>query len=102
MKIIWTLPAIEELEGIRDYIAQDSAYYADNFVERAVEAVESLARFPRIGRVVPEARRSDIREILFHAYRIIYQVAPDGLYIISVIHGSRDLKRKKPRPWDVT
>ncbi len=24
---------------------------------------------------MPEARRSDIREILFHAYRIIYQVA---------------------------
>ena len=75
MKIEWTEPAISDLDSIRDYIARDSEYYADIFIEKIITAVENLEEFPEIGRIVPEAEERNIREILFHNYRIIYRSA---------------------------
>ncbi len=101
MKIEWAEPAIVDLESIRDYIKKDSDYYAIRFVERIIEAVENLVRFPKRGRIVPEAGEDNIREILFYNYRIIYRLATERILILTVIHGARDLSRKRPKPWDV-
>lgn len=101
MKIVWTEPAVEDLAAIRDYIARDSEQYARQFIARIIEAVERLEAFPEMGRRVPEAASQGIREILFQAYRIIYRLADGGVEILSVIHGSRDLTQRSPKPWEV-
>ena len=101
MKLEWTEPALSDLESIRDYIKKDSEYYANRFVERIIEAVESLEKFPEMGRRVPEAEEENIRELLFHNYRIIYRVETDSILILTVIHGARDLSRKRYKPWEV-
>ena len=49
MKIEWTEPAILDLDGIRNYIARDSEYYASRFVGKIVKAVEKLEEFPENG-----------------------------------------------------
>lgn len=72
MRLDWTDPALDDLEGIRDYIGKDSPYYARRFIERIFDAVEMLREQPRMGRLVPEANRDEVRELLFHGYRIIY------------------------------
>ena len=56
MKILWTDPSIEDLRNLHSYIAKDSEVYASSFVERMILAVEKLTNFPRLGRVVPEAK----------------------------------------------
>ena len=92
IKIEWTEPALGDLEGIRDYISKDSAFYATRFIERIFDQVEKLSDFKEMGRHVPEASdRSDIRELIFQGYRIIYLVGSDEVKIVSVIHGSRNL-----------
>jgi toxin ParE1/3/4 len=49
---------------------------------------------------VPEAEeRTDIRELIFQGYRIIYLIQPEQITIIVVIHGSRDLAGMKDKPW---
>ncbi len=101
MKIEWTEPALLDLESIRDYIKRDSEYYAARFVERIIEAVESLERLPEIGRTVPETDDENIRELLFHNYRIIYRFEKERILILTIIHGARSLDRKKPKPWDI-
>ena len=101
MKIEWTEPAISDLESIKDYIAKDSEYYATRFVEKIMQAVENLEKFPEVGRKVPEAEEVNIRELLFHNYRILYRVERERILILSVIHRSRDLSHKKPKPWEV-
>lgn len=53
MRIKWSEPALVDLEEIRDYIAKDSEYYATRLVEKIIQAVEALERFPAMGRVVP-------------------------------------------------
>ena len=102
MKIEWTEPATFDMDSIRNYIAKDSEYYATRFVERIIKGVEKLKKFPEIGRKVPEAEEGNILELLFYNYRIIYRVEPRRILVLTVIHGSRDLSRKKPKPWDVS
>lgn len=101
MKILWTDPAIEDLRNLHSYIAKDAEVYASSFVERIILAVEKLTTFPRLGRVVPEAEKETIRELLYHNYRIIYRINGELIEIITVIQGRRDLAAFKPAPWDV-
>ncbi len=100
MKVNWTEPALEDLEAIQAYIAKDSNFYARQFIERIFDAVTKLETFPVIGRRVPEAEeRVDVRELIFQGYRIIYLIQSESIYIIAVIHGSRDLAGMGDKPW---
>lgn len=101
MKILWIDPAIEDLRNLHSYIAKDSEVYASSFVERIILVVEKLANFPRFGRVVLEAEKETLRELLYHNYRIIYRINGELIEIIAVIQGRRDLGSFKPAPWDV-
>jgi toxin ParE1/3/4 len=102
MRVRWTEPALEDMEGIRDYIAKDSDFYARQFIERIFEVAKNLESFPEIGRKVPEAEeREDVRELIFQGYRIIYSYKAKYVYIVTVIHGSRDLTGMGNKPWDM-
>lgn len=91
MKLVWTDPSIEDLRSIRDYIARDSESYAANLIEQFIMAAGRLAEFPRLGRVVPETRDENIREVLCENYRIIYRIADERVEILTVVHGRREL-----------
>ena len=89
-KVIWTQNALDDLAGIQEYIARDSVYYAEKFVDDAFNAVERLETFPESGRMVPERYEPDFREVIFGSYRIIYKIINDDVYIVTMIHGKRN------------
>ena len=91
MKVIWSRRALRDVENIRDYIAQDSPAYAQPFIERLLRTTRRLGRFPRSGRSMPEAHDPDIREVIYHAYRIVYRLRREAIEIVIVAHGSRAL-----------
>lgn len=70
--IRWTNQSLEDLKNIFDYISKDSAKYAKHQIIRIREHTSIISKNPRIGRVVPELARQDIREIIYRSYRIIY------------------------------
>jgi addiction module RelE/StbE family toxin len=90
MRITWSEPALADLDAIHDYIARDSPHYAERFVQRLIAAADPLVDFPELGRVVPEGDGRH-REIVVPPYRILYRVADDEVFIVTVIHGARDL-----------
>jgi plasmid stabilization system protein ParE len=49
MQVRWTEPALEDMEGIQDYIAKDSSFYARQFIERIFEVAKNLEVFPDLG-----------------------------------------------------
>jgi plasmid stabilization system protein ParE len=102
MKIKWSEPSLLDLEGIQEYIARDSEYYASRFIMKIIEAAEVLENFPEIGRLVPEADQENIREILFRNYRIIYRIEPKRVLILTILQGGRDLKQRDPKPWEMS
>jgi len=88
--VIWSIPARNDLKQIYDYIAKDSKYYATNVAQDMVSKAESLSEFPEIGRVVPEIGDENVRELIIYSYRLIYEVVPNGVQILAIIHGKRD------------
>ena len=86
----WTTPAKLDLKDIHDYIARDSKHYAQKVSQDIIEKSENLRRFPEIGRIVPEIDDPKIREILIYSYRLIYEVLPDGVQVLALIHSKRN------------
>ncbi len=101
MKLIWTDPSVEDLRSIHNYIARDSDTYAADFVEQVILSVERLLRFPRLGRAVAEAHDENIRELVYQKYRIVYRIAGERIEILTIVHGSRNLTKRRPPPWEI-
>ncbi len=100
-KIIWSAAAREDLRSIAGYIAQDNAPAAEPYCLSLIEIAETVGDFPRLGRVVPEADDENVREIVRHPYRIIYELfsGQPRPVILRVWHGARgtpELKRPAP------
>lgn len=89
--IVWTEGARSDLRDIDAYIAADNPVAADRWIAKLVAAVETAARTPLAGRVVPEKRRDDLREVFVRSYRIVYRVEDKQIVVITVFEGSRSL-----------
>lgn len=101
MKVKWSLPAVDDLESIYEYIGRDSELYATSFVEKIFYSVEKLKDFPEIGRIIPETNDPNMRELIFQNYRIMYRIFQDTIQIIAVIRGSRDITKWPLKPWEI-
>jgi addiction module RelE/StbE family toxin len=88
-RIRWTEQAVNDIRAIRQYIERDSPRYGRLVAERLFEATDRLRDFPRSGRIVPELGRDDVREIIMGEYRIVYQVEPRAVTLLTVFRSSR-------------
>ncbi len=91
MKVVWTDTALGHLTAIHDHIAQDAPIYARVLVDRLTARSKQIAQFPRSGRVAAEYEDPQIRELLESPYRIIYEILPDEIAVLAVIHEVREL-----------
>jgi plasmid stabilization system protein ParE len=92
LKILWTAPALSDLEAIREYIASDGRpMAAKSLAKRIRDRVEALAHHPFSGRKVPELPGAAYREVIVEPYRIVYGPMEHRLVVLRVWHSSRDL-----------
>ena len=89
----WSKPAKLDLKQIHGYISRDSRFYAEKVSLEIVEKSEKLGFFPEAGRIVPEIGDSNIREIFVYSYRLIYEIFPNGIEILALIHGKREFSK---------
>lgn len=101
MILFWTTPAIDDLTAIKDYIAQGSEYYADEFIQRILNTVQTLETYPELGRMIPEVEDPTARELIFQNYRILYRLKHDRIDIAAVIHGRRDIRQHIADRWEI-
>ena len=86
MRILWTQTAIDRLGEIHGYIRKDSPVNAQKWVESVLDKIVKLPDLPNIGRKVPEINSESIRELIFGNYRIIYKVANDSIFLMTIRH----------------
>ncbi len=86
----WSKPAGFDLKQIHDYIARDSKFYAQKVSLEIIEKSEKLNLFPELGRIVPEIGDPSIRELLIYSYRLVYEVFPDKVEVVALIHSKRN------------
>jgi plasmid stabilization system protein ParE len=85
-RVIWTDPAIADLDGIRTYVGQFSPLAAQRLAARLIGAANSLVDFPNRGRIA----LLGTRELVFvRPYLIRYRVEdPDLVFVLRVRHGA--------------
>lgn len=98
MRVIWSPLAISKVQEEAQYIAKDRPVAAERWVDGIFEAVRPLASFPNEGRIVPELRRPEIRELIHGGYRVIYRISHDAILILTVRHGRRLLDVTEVEP----
>lgn len=92
MEIVWTNQALNKLNKIVDYIAQDDFVTAEKWASTIIEKTDQLIAHPELGRVVPEYNESSLRELIFGSYRVIYRIrkSESKIYIQTVWHVRQD------------
>ena len=85
----WTERAANDLVAIGEYIAADDPTAARAWVEKLRRQAAKASSMPRMGRVVPEIARDDVREVFQRSYRIIYRLVDDGIVVLTVFEGHR-------------
>ena len=90
--VIWSDPAKADLHSIHDYIAHDSRHYAKKVIQDILEKTDVLDDLPKIGKIVAELNDEAVRELWFYSYRIIYEIKPELIEVLAVIHKRQDLQ----------
>lgn len=95
VQVNWSRQAIEDIYAASEYHRQMSAKYADTLVDKIFEKAHLLENHPRLGRMVPELGREDIRELIYKQYRVVYRIVDDTRIDILAVHpSSRPLSDK--------
>jgi len=93
VKIGWTEQAIQDLNDIGEYIANDSVRYSQEVVQSLYESIHILESHSKAGRIVPEYRLSHLRELIRGSYRLVYRIVDKNrIDIITVHYSARLLK----------
>ena len=90
-KIVWTLRSREDLRDLATFIARDNPPAALKLGDLIFARVDTLEKFPELGRVVPERNQPNLREIVVKNFRVVYRVRRKEklLEILRVWHGAR-------------
>lgn len=92
-EIIWTDPALSDLNDIAEYIAFKNPFAAKQLVKSIFTKVERLKTFPDSGRIPPEFNKPVYREVLVNPCRIFYRQLDENIYILFVMRSEQDLRR---------
>jgi toxin ParE1/3/4 len=92
MAIVVKRPIAElDLLDIWDYIADDSLDRADEFLDYIDGKLQTLARNPGLGRKRDELL-SGLQSFPIGNYVVFYREIKDGIDVIRVLRGSRDIE----------
>jgi len=86
MEIIFTDRFLDRVEDYTDYIALDHVPTAIKWARDVFEKCQKLSGQPESGRIVPEFRRAEIREIIHGNYRLVYELKTNQIDMLTIWH----------------
>jgi len=83
------MPAVNQLEGIFEYVSDENPGAAERIVHRIHEAIMRTARMPNAGRT---GRVPGTREIAVSGspYLVAYRIVERSIHILAILHGAQD------------
>ena len=92
-EIVWSEPALSDLDAIADYIALEDPTAASELVKRILAHVEQLADHPESGSRPQELGRSRYRQVVEPPCRIFYRHDGHKVFILYVMRAERLLRK---------
>jgi plasmid stabilization system protein ParE len=94
-EIVWTEPALADLDAIADYIALEDPVAASEVVKRVFSHVEQLSDHPDSGSRPQELGRSRYRQIVEPPCRVFYRHDGHDVFILHVIRSEQVLRKSR-------
>ena len=91
-RLIWTEPALLDLDEIAEYIALDDPKAASRYVQKVFDRIERLRSHSKSGRCPTELPRSPYREVVVPPCRVFYRTEKEAVYILHVMRSERLLR----------
>ncbi len=89
-RVVRSEQAQQDLEGILDYLDSQSDQAADRFATKFDQTCDLHAMHPQIGGSAEEYAPA-LRYFTVWNYAIFYRPIEDGIEIVRMIHGARDI-----------
>ncbi len=94
-QIVWTEPALSDLDAIADYIALENPTAAAELVRRVFAHVEQLEAHPESGSKPPELGRSRYRQIVEPPCRVFYRFDGERVFVLYVMRTEQLLRHDR-------
>ena len=91
-EVVWTEPALSDLDAIADYIALDNPEAAAKLVQAVFAHVGQLADHPKSGSKPQELKGQRYRQIVEPPCRVFYREDGARVYILYVMRFERLLR----------
>lgn len=92
-EIVWSEPALSDLDAIADYIALEDPVAAAELVKRVFVHVDQLADHPDSGSHPRELGRSRYRQVVEPPCRVFYRFDGHTVFILYVMRTERLLRK---------
>ncbi len=86
MRVDWSPQALQQAAEIVDYIAADRPNATLEWLDGLESRLTALPGLPEQGRVVPEWYEPTVRQLIYKGHRVIYEVHPDRVELLSIRH----------------
>ena len=93
--VIWAGSAVQDLENIIAYIAEDSPSNARKILSKIKKSVSDLYHSPHRGRFMPELQSQGVllyRELIIAPWRIMYRVSESTVLVLSVFDSRQNVE----------
>ena len=94
MKVIFTEPALNDLEEIRTYIEQNYPSIGRLFEQRLSAVIAHIGRWPEGAQRVAARPGVRVMPLIRYPYKVFYQITEQAVEVLHVRHGARR------EPWD--
>lgn len=97
-EIVWTEPALADLDAIADFIAIEDPAAASGLVCRVLDHVQQLVDQPGSGSRLPELSRSRYRQLVELPCRIFYRHDGRQVFLLHAMRSERILRKSRLAP----
>lgn len=91
VEVVWTEPALADLEAIADHIALDNPQAARSLLQRVFGHVDHLIDHPELGAIAPDLAELGYRHMVEPPVRIFYRIDDQRVFIVYVMRGEQRL-----------
>lgn len=86
MEIKWTSRALSDLSRLYNFLASVNKQAASNTVQSLTEAPTKVIHQPRIGELLDEFERREVRRLLVGHYEMRYELRNGVFYVLRIWH----------------
>jgi toxin ParE1/3/4 len=91
-KVVWSAPALSQLESIIDFIALDKPQAAKAVAARIIDTTGHLERFLLLGRPIRELAHRNYSQVWIKPCWFYYRIGGGDVFILHVRRGEKPLR----------